>query len=325
MKRTAMQPGIDRVLSGSELDRNVSGTALRSFDLFINSESLDQQGFTLLHLIVLELQFLDLAMVLKHYPIDIDAPDVNGRTALYWAAWRGDILSLSLLLQYGADVDKIDSESWTPLARASKAGHLGVVQYLLSAHASLTISTAQGYLPIHLASDNKPDGAKIVQELLTRGSDPNACSISRGTPLHNAANRGSVATVECLLAHGAVIDALDGDGDTPVLISLLCWNEATFMCLARAGARLDIPRKIGHSVVHVAVWGANTGVWDWLIASAESGKTGDIDINALHDGHGIAACFDVCRTRWFPGKRELTLETVKFQRMIKIFGASPMV
>lgn len=91
----AVQPGIDRALSGSDLDRNASGTALTSSGLFKTSENLDQQGFTLLHLIVLELQYLDLEVVLKYYPIDIDAPDANGRTPLLWASWRGDVASVT--------------------------------------------------------------------------------------------------------------------------------------------------------------------------------------------------------------------------------------
>jgi ankyrin repeat protein len=316
-ERMAMQPGIDRALSGSELDRNASGTGQRSTEIYVSSQTLDEQCFTLLHLIILELQFLDLAVALKHYPVDIDAPDVNGRTPLLWAAWRGDLLSVTLLLRYGADVNKTDTQSWTPLAKASKAGHLGVVQCLLQAKASLTLATSQGFQSIHNAADNKVDGAEIVKELLARGADPNALSNSHGTPLHNAANRGSVETIECLLAAGSSIDALDDDGDTPLMTSLLCWNEVAFKYLAKAGARLDIARKTGHSAIHVAVWGASIEVWDLLTSFAEAGDLRGVDIHVPHKGHDLRICFGECRTIWYPGVRDIGKETASFERMIR--------
>ncbi|KAJ4368223.1 hypothetical protein N0V83_006579 [Neocucurbitaria cava] len=316
----AVQPGIDRALSGSDLDRNASGTALTSSGLFKTSENLDQQGFTLLHLIVLELQYLDLEMVLKYYPIDIDAPDANGRTPLLWAAWRGDVASVSLLLKYGAGVDKIDDQLWTPLAKACKAGHIGAAQCLLEADASVTIATLQGFQPIHHASDNKPSGARIVQELLSRGADPNAYSKAYGTPLHNAANRGSVDSIRCLLANGSDINAVDGDGDTPSMVALCCWNEPAFFHLVKSGSRLDIARTSGHNVVHFAVWFASVNVWDLLMSYADIGKLHNLDLRVLHNGHDISACFEQCRALRFPGKRDLDKEAPMFRRMMQAFG-----
>lgn len=316
----ALQPGIDRALSGADLDRNGSGTAQTSSELFVNSASLDQQGFTLLHLIVLGLHSVDLGMVLKHYPVDIDAPDVNGRTPLFWAAWRGDLLNVILLLKYGADIDRADNQLWTPLARASKTGQLDVVQYLLRGNASLTIATSQGFQPIHHASDNKKDGARVVEELLAHGADPNARSTSQGTPLHNAANRGSVATIKILLASGSEINALDDDGDTPIMTSLLCWNEPAFFELTKLGACLDIDRRNGHSVVHVAVWGASAGVWELLTNQAEMGGLQNIDLNVLHNGHDLDSCFSGCRALWYPGFREVMKEASVFRRMVMAFS-----
>ncbi|KAL6161386.1 hypothetical protein ACJQWK_08863 [Exserohilum turcicum] len=315
----AMQPCVDRALSGSDLDRNASGTGQASPEVSMSSQDLEQQCFTLLHLTILELQCLDLVMVLKHYPIDIDAPDVNGRTALFWVAWRGDCMSVNLLLKYGADVNRPDNQSWKSLAKASKTGHLGVVQCLLEAEASLTLSTSQGFQPIHLASDKKPDGANIVKELLKRGADPNARSSSQCTPLHNAANRGSVETIQCLLSHGSEIDALDSGGDTLIMTSLLCWNEPVFKHLVVSEARLDIARRNGHTVVHIATWGASTEIWDLLTSYAESGKLRNVGLSVKHAGHGVETCFDKCRSRWYPRTRDFVEETPRFQRMIEAF------
>jgi hypothetical protein len=83
--RAANRPGVDRVLSGTDLYRNVSSTARaasrESYELFINTESLDQQEFKILHLIVLGLHHIDLDLMLRHQ-IGVDPPDIYGRTPL---------------------------------------------------------------------------------------------------------------------------------------------------------------------------------------------------------------------------------------------------
>ncbi|KAH7398328.1 ankyrin repeat-containing domain protein [Pyrenochaeta sp. MPI-SDFR-AT-0127] len=316
----AIQPGIDRVLSGSELDRNANGAAQVSSELYTSSDNLDHQGFQLLHLIVLGFKAMDLEAIVEYGDVDIDTTDANGRTPLLWAAWRGDIVKVGLLLKYGANVNKADHQQWTPLAKACKAGHLGVVLCLLEAKANLALPTSQGFQPIHHASANKTYGAVVVKELLTRGVDVNAYSDRHETALHNAANRGSVETIQCLLDHGANIDAADGDGDTPAIVSLLCWNQSAFLYLANSGARLDIVRKSGHSVVHIAVWCASTEVWEYLTACAEAGNLTNIDIRVRHNGHSVSTCFHKCRDLWYAGVRDVDVELVIFQRMIYAFG-----
>ena len=322
--RTAIQPGIDRVLSGSYLDRNAGGTAQVSNEIFVTTENLDQQNFTILHLIILQLRCLDLEMMLKYYLPDLDAPDANGRTPLLWAAWRGDLASVTLLLKYGADCEKTDNQEWTPLARACKAGHLDVVQCLLRSKASPTASTSQGFQPIYWASESKSNGARIVQELLDCGADPNAYSKVYGTPLHNAANRGSVDTIQCLLTHGSDINAIDSDGDTPVMIALACWNEPAFFHLISAGARLDIVRNSGHGILHFATWFASIEVWHLVIRYADIGKLPKTNAETLHNGHNIHTCFEECRPLRYPKAREAEKERAAFLQLLNAFDIPPV-
>ncbi|KAI8942710.1 hypothetical protein NX059_000758 [Plenodomus lindquistii] len=312
----AMQPGIDRMLSGTQVDRNPSGHSQAFSELFERSDYLDMQSFTLPHLIILGKRDLDLEMVLKYVHIDIDEPDVNGRTALLWAAWRGNLAQVDLLLRHGADADKVDAQSWTPLAKACKAGHVDVARRLLKAKASPTIASSRGYQPIHHASGNAENGARIVQLLVAEGADPNARTRSFATPLHNAANRGSVDTLEILLDCGSDINATDEDGDTPVMTALLCWNEATFTYLVHKDARLDMNRKSGHTVVHAAVWGSHIRVWDLLTDQAGQGKLPGIIANIEHNGHNLRTCLENCRNIWYTGSRDFVAELVAFHRLM---------
>lgn len=57
---------------------------------------------------------------------------------------------------------------------------------------------------------------RCVQLLLEAGADPRQAARDGMTPLHAAAEGGSVACIEALLAAGAVIEAADAAGRTPL-------------------------------------------------------------------------------------------------------------
>lgn len=305
------------------LDRIVSNSAqAASYSLFINEDTLEQQDFNFLHLIVLGLRNLPLDLVLKQclsYQSDVDAPDVNGRTPLAWAAWRGDMESVELLLASRADPDRADHEGFTAMTRAIKAGHLDCVRRLLAAGASLTKSDKNAYQPIHHASCNKANGHLMVDELLAHGADPNAPS-SRAGPLHLAANRGSLNTIGRLLSAGADINEQDSDGDSPAMVALLCWNQPAFIHLMQAGASLKFTRKKGENILHLVTWAGSTNIWKMLTERAHTEQTNGVDVDAMHNGHDLDHCFQTCRELWYVGEREeRAMEKMKFDRMIEAF------
>lgn len=323
MSRAANQAGVDRALSGTALKRNVSNTArAATYDLFTDTDTLDQQEFNFLHLIVLGLRHLNLEMVLAQClspQCDIDTPDVNGRTPLIWAAWRGDVKTIALLLTSRADINKTDHEGHSALAKAVKSGHLDCVRKLLEAGASFKTGNDHGLQPIHWASSNKLNGSTIVDELLSWGANPNAHSTS-GTPLHFAANRGFLDTVKRLVRGGANIDAQDSDGDSPAMVALLCWNQSVFSHLMHTGARLDLVRKTGENILHLVTWSGSSEIWRDMANTVSSDQVSRIDITALHNGHGLRHCFDTCRDLWYVGERESKAEEeMKFRRLIKAF------
>ena len=70
----------------------------------MNDATLDDQGFSILHRIVLRLHGMDLHCYLDDIGTGLDGCDANGRTPLLWAAWRGDEDCVELLCNEGADV-----------------------------------------------------------------------------------------------------------------------------------------------------------------------------------------------------------------------------
>src|SRR5580704_15127002 len=111
----------------------------------------------------------DRVRALLKQDVPLNVVDSLGGTALHDAVWEGEKSIVALLLQAGADVNACHAEAGsTPLHYAIITGH-----------------------------------TEIAAMLIDKGADVNARYSSGATSLHLAANRGSRAMVELLLAHGA--------------------------------------------------------------------------------------------------------------------------
>src|SRR5258707_9238369 len=70
------------------------------------------------------------ALVQQHR-VDVNAAEPDGTTALHWAAHRGDLATVDLLVRSGARATVVNSFGVTPLALAAESGNAAVVERLL--------------------------------------------------------------------------------------------------------------------------------------------------------------------------------------------------
>lgn len=82
---------------------------------------------------------------------NVTVSDTKGRTALHFAACRGDANMVKLLISYGASVNQKDSNGNTPLHLACCTHHFGVVTALLKAGTDVNTADMRGMTPLHLA------------------------------------------------------------------------------------------------------------------------------------------------------------------------------
>jgi len=286
----SVQAAVDRFLCGSCSESDLP---------LPKDELLEHQGFSSLHRIVLGIDAGEMQHIDKG---DLNATDVNGRTPLNWAAWRGDDDTVDVLLRLGAKVDTADNEGHTPLCKAVIAGHEAVIDLLLQAKASLCHRTVFDQQPPHLAAASLVSGHRLVQQLVDAGADFNVAS-SLGTPLNCAASHGSLETVQLLSSKTFDLNSTDAYGHTPVMLALLCWKLDAFFHLVRLGARLDLVRKSGENIIHFALWCGSIRVFIAIRDAAVARKLLQIDVKALHDGHDIWHCFDHCRDALYNGVR----------------------
>lgn len=108
---------------------------------------------------------------------------------------------------------------------------------------------AEGYSALRAALTH-PDlelAELTVSTLLGNGADPNSVQAAGSSVLHAAAERGSSALVEVLIRKGAVIEARDDEGRTPVELARSGGSAAVVRLLED---NLEIPRD--HSTSRTA-------------------------------------------------------------------------
>lgn len=115
----------------------------------------DGQGFHCLHLATQSSLVMSLLYFLQldvfQSDTHLDSSDTQGHTALMWAAFQGDTLSVDLLLKYNARLDTRDHDGLTPLHWAVVHGSTMCIQHLVSAGSDLNAREREGKTPRELA------------------------------------------------------------------------------------------------------------------------------------------------------------------------------
>src|SRR5580765_7167503 len=145
---------------------------------------------------------------------DVNAPQVDGATALHWAIYREDEDLVDLLIKNGANVKAANRDGMTPLAMASLYGKPALILKLLKAGADATEVGPNGQTVLMLAARNgNPDAIKV---LIEGGAKVNARETIRGTTaLMWAAEQKHPAAVKALLAGGADFNAKSAGAGLP--------------------------------------------------------------------------------------------------------------
>ncbi|KAI5850552.1 ankyrin repeat-containing domain protein [Morchella snyderi] len=169
-----------------------------------------------------------------------------------------------LLIDSGADVDARNKSGATPLHLAARGGNLGTLTLLLEYGAEMGALDVNQMSVMHHAATSwyRLDA---ISFLIDRGLSIEERDIKQRTPLHHAARIPDAiacpAKIRLFLEKGASVDPRDSDGYTPLGCLAAESSESTFpnaaSSLISAGADVNAVHAGGVSVLHDAAGNGN--------------------------------------------------------------------
>ncbi|KAL6616513.1 hypothetical protein ACP70R_038783 [Stipagrostis hirtigluma subsp. patula] len=137
-----------------------------------------------------------------------------------------------------------------PLHAAAITGQAQMCRFLIrSCEVDVNAVDGDGETPLICAIQGSAS-TDIVRYLLNRGADPNKANDRGITPLHVAAERGSLGCMELLIEFRADVNA--GSAVTPLLMAAGKGLTHCIRCLLEAGADANLPDEDGKVPVEIA-------------------------------------------------------------------------
>jgi ankyrin repeat protein len=170
--------------------------------------------------------------------VAVNAPQIDGMTALHWATYHDDADMVDQLLRAGANVQAATRYGVTPLSLACTNGNGALVERLLAAGADPNAALPGGETPLMTAA--RTGSLVAVKTLLSRGAKVEARDDARGqTALMWAAAEGHVDVVQALIASGADVRRHLASGFTPLLFAVREGRLDVVRVLLHAGADVN--------------------------------------------------------------------------------------
>ncbi|XP_077208712.1 ankyrin repeat domain-containing protein 29 isoform X2 [Paroedura picta] len=175
--------------------------------------------------------------------------------AAFWAARRGNLALLQLLLNSGrVDIDCNDSLGTTPLMVASYYGHKECVRELVLQGADINLQRETGATALFFAAQQGHDD--IVKFLFEYGASTEFKTQDGATSLFLAAQGGYLDLIRLLMSSGAKVNQPRQDGTAPLWIASQMGHSEVVRVMLLRGADRDAARDDGTTALFKA---ANKG------------------------------------------------------------------
>jgi ankyrin repeat protein len=170
--------------------------------------------------------------------VDVNTPQVDGMTALHWAAYQDDLEMVELLVRAGSNVNASNRYGVTPLSLACTNGNGAMIELLLESRADPNASLPGGESPLMTAA--RTGSVAAVKALLSHGARVEAKDDRRGqTALTWAVAEGHAEVAEILIKAGADFRLRLASGFTPLLFAVREGRTDAVRVLLKAGADVN--------------------------------------------------------------------------------------
>jgi ankyrin repeat protein len=196
------------------------------------------------------------------------------QTPLYVAARRGDLETVTSLVEAGADVNVTNNEGYTLLHMAVGNGRWEVMEFLLANDADVNAQTQTGTTVLHMAVGWGEDSP--IALLLSHGADVGVQAQNGKTALHLTGEWGDYRAAQLLVTHGADIEAKTAYGNTPLLCALDFREPNVATVLLANGADVLARNDANDTGLHYTTE-------DLLAEAAGQLIAGGLDVNTRND------------------------------------------
>ena len=288
-------------------DRIISGYAsTKIISLFKDFIEHKRQHFTRLHLAVLGLTEDNTETLLQTSKVDINAVDINSRTALYWAVRRANLSALRALLQHGADVSTgRDPIAWSCRERFDTSECL---ELLLTHKANANGCDSDGHTALH-ACGITGRNEDFIRPLLDAGAYINMPYFGEYSTYHGVTALGFAClyskpdTSRILLTYGANPMLLDYRGRSALHLAIMrnqrgvkSSQDTIITALLRAGASLEHRDKDGYSAANFAMLHQDI---DSLALLMDAGANITYPVQSAHRKNGYCMLAWPIENHWY--------------------------
>jgi quinoprotein dehydrogenase-associated probable ABC transporter substrate-binding protein len=198
---------------------------------------------------------------------DINKHDGQGYGALQAAARNRNDKVIPVLVALKADVNGTDRDGFTALMHAAQRNHVPTIKALVAGGADVEKSLAGGFAPLSLAiEEGKLLAAKALIEIgasvnVAAGSDRitplmvTASQLAVGEAAREIERRQGLRSTDiatALIGRGADVNAVNGEGITPLMIAAARGNIPMLGLLLEAGADATRTSKAGKTALDIA-------------------------------------------------------------------------
>lgn len=188
---------------------------------------------------------------------DLEAPGSQGNTPAHLAAESGSTTILEVLTKQKIDFKTtLNSEGYTPLMMASRAGRVDVMCYLLEKGSSFNVVDSDGRSLIELTIGwGNPEVMSTLQKYGANYSDVTAAS-GAVHPVWKAIYEGQSACVAKILDGGLSIE-YEHRGVRILQLAIEANNEEVVRLLIERGAAVDVADTRGWTALHSTAYSGN--------------------------------------------------------------------
>lgn len=182
----------------------------------------DSQGYNALHLAVHSSNIMLIIYMIVTCEADVNVPDPNGRTALHWAAYQGDALSVDVLLKFKASVRSVDSQGFTPMHWALIRGQKDCLRRLIEEGSDLSATNYENKTCFDVATDMN-NTSTLQDALYEAGFQPT------GEPLKRYLDEKQAKAITFFYPYVVMGVIMKIVGESHPLVSLLCCSAIFFI------------------------------------------------------------------------------------------------